>query len=130
MFIIINFKKKVIHTNVFSYLYNKYIANIERNYLVIILVALSQGVTGLSDLALSYLYKDDLQLQPSDVSRINSLAFIPWIIKPIYGFISDSFPIFGYRRKPYLFISGSIIITCWILMALWVIYIFTKGNNS
>lgn len=90
------------------------------NYLVIILVALTQGITGLSDLALSYLYKDDLKLEPSQVSRINSLATLPWVVKPIYGLISDSFPIFNYRRKPYLFIFGLMSILCWILMSVWV----------
>jgi folate/biopterin transporter len=88
--------------------------------LVIILVAFSQGITGLSDLAINYLYKDDLKLQPNQVSRINSLAYLPWIIKPIYGFISDSFPIFGYRRKPYLFLFGINACLCWILMSIWV----------
>ena len=89
-------------------------------YLVIFLVALSQGVQGLSDLAMSYLYKDDLKLQPYEVAKINSLTYIPWIIKPVYGFISDSFPIMGYRRKPYLFIFGITVILCWLSMALWV----------
>jgi MFS family permease len=89
------------------------------NYLVIILVALSQGVTGLSDLAMNYLYKDDLKLEPSQVSRINSFVFIPWIIKPVYGLISDSFPILGYRRKSYLFIFGIVVISCWLLMSFW-----------
>ena len=92
----------------------------DMNYLVIILVALSQGITGLSDLAINYLYKDDLKLEPSQVSRINSLATLPWVVKPIYGLISDSFPIFSYRRKPYLFIFGFMSIICWILMSVWV----------
>jgi folate/biopterin transporter len=96
------------------------LASIDINYLVIILVALSQGITGLSDLAISYLYKDDLHLVPAQVSRINSIATIPWIVKPIYGFISDSFPILGYRRKPYLFIFGITVTICWILMSFWV----------
>jgi folate/biopterin transporter len=109
-----------------AYLRNTYydmkrkISNIDINYLVIILVALSQGITGLSDLAISYLYKDDLKLEPAQVSRINSIAAIPWIVKPIYGLISDSIPIFNYRRKPYLFIFGVISISCWILMSQWV----------
>jgi folate/biopterin transporter len=94
--------------------------NIDVNYLVIFLVALSQGITGLSDLAMNYLYKDDLKLLPHQVSRINSIATIPWIIKPVYGFISDSFPIYGYRRKPYLFIFGLSVCLCWVLMSLYV----------
>jgi len=93
---------------------------LDTTYLVIILVALSQGVQGLSDLAMSYLYKDDLKLQPYEVAKINSLVYIPWIIKPVYGFISDSFPIMGYRRKPYLFIFGISVIFCWLSMATWV----------
>ena len=32
----------------------------------------------------------------------------PWIIKPIYGAISDFAPLFGYRRKPYLLAANLI----------------------
>jgi folate/biopterin transporter len=98
----------------------QYFKTINLNYLVITLVAFSQGITGLSDLAVSYLYKDDLRLTPSEVSRINSLLTIPWIVKPIYGLISDSFPIFGFRRKPYLFIFGLCVSFCWVMMSVYV----------
>lgn len=94
--------------------------NIDTNYIVIVLVALTQGFTGLSDLALSYLYKDDLKIEPYTVSKINSFVFIPWILKPIYGLITDSFPIFGYRRKPYLFFFGLNVMLSWILLSVWV----------
>jgi MFS family permease len=30
---------------------------------------------------------------------------LPWCFKVVYGFVSDSFPIFGQRRKPY-FVMG------------------------
>jgi len=96
------------------------IFGIDKVYLVVFLVSFSQGIQGLSDLALSYMYKDDLKLQPYEVSRISGLIGLPWIIKPLYGFISDSFPIFGYRRKPYLFIFGFIVSMCWILMSFYV----------
>ena len=33
---------------------------------------------------------------------------LPWIIKPLYGIISDTFPLFGYRRKNYLILFGFI----------------------
>jgi len=93
---------------------------IDKTYLVLFLVSFSQGIQGLSDLALSYLYKDDLKLQPYEVSRITGFIALPWIIKPLYGFISDSFPIMGYRRKPYLFIFGLVVSLCWILMGFYV----------
>jgi MFS family permease len=31
---------------------------------------------------------------------------LPWIIKPIYGLVSDFVPLFGYRRKSYLLIAN------------------------
>lgn len=89
---------------------------VDINYLVIILVALSQGMQHLSELAIVYLYKDDFKLQPFQVTQITGIMTLPWIIKPIYGFISDSFPIFDYRRKPYLFIAGVLVTICWLLM--------------
>lgn len=39
------------------------------------------------------------------------------MIKPLFGFISDGLPIFGYRRRPYLVLSGFIGATAWILLA-------------
>lgn len=35
-----------------------------------------------------------------------AIAHIPWMIKPIYGFVTDTFPIYGLRRQPYLVICG------------------------
>lgn len=75
---------------------------------VICLVGISQGFLGLSDLSMSYLYKDDFKMSPASVAFATSLASIPWIIKPLWGFISDCFPIMGRRRSPYLAIFGII----------------------
>lgn len=74
------------------------------NLLVVCLISFSQGISGLPDLAFNYMYKDDFNLPPSTVTSIVSIVLIPWFFKPLYGFISDSFPIMGYRRKPYLLI--------------------------
>lgn len=32
---------------------------------------------------------------------------LPWIIKPVYGIVSDFVPLFGYRRKAYLVIANT-----------------------
>lgn len=90
------------------------------NTLVISLIAISQGLLCISDLALSYLYKDDLNLSPAQVALLVSLTNIPWIIKPLWGFISDCYPIFGKRRSPYLFIFGLIGSSAWIAMGTFV----------
>lgn len=85
---------------------------------VICLVAISLGVLGLADLALNYLYKDDFGLSPAQMSMLTSVGWIPWIIKPLWGFISDCFPICGRRRAPYLALFGLVGALCWVLMGL------------
>lgn len=39
------------------------------------------------------------------------------IIKPIWGILCDSFPIFGSKRKAYIVICGFISCLGWLLMA-------------
>ena len=40
------------------------------------------------------------------VAFLTSFAAFPWVVKPLYGFLSDTVPIFGYRRRSYLIICG------------------------
>lgn len=72
----------------------------------IALVYFVQGVTGLSNLALSFYLKDDLALSPAEIAFVTSAGTFPWLIKPLYGFASDSFPLFGYRRRSYMAVCG------------------------
>jgi len=45
------------------------------------------------------------------------------MIKPLFGFISDGLPIFGYRRRPYLVLSGILGAGAWVSLG-------TIVNNS
>ncbi len=49
-----------------------------------------------------------------------SFVNLSWFIKPLWGFISDNYPIFGFKRKSYLIIFSIIQIFCWFSMATWV----------
>lgn len=78
-------------------------------FVVMVVVAFSQGLGALSELALQYLLKDDFNQSPSEAAYvITATVQLPWVIKPFYGFFSDSFPVFGYRRVPYLIVFGII----------------------
>jgi len=46
-----------------------------------------------------------IALSPAQVSAVWHCC-LPWIIKPVFGFMSDGLPLFGYRRRPYLVLSG------------------------
>ncbi|KAE8783348.1 folate-biopterin transporter 1, chloroplastic-like [Hordeum vulgare] len=76
-----------------------------------------QGVLGLSRLVVSFYLKDDLQLDPAETAVITGFSALPWLVKPLYGFISDSVPLFGYRRRSYLILSGLLGAISWSLMA-------------
>ena len=67
-----------------------------------------EGAISLSYLARTFLLKDTLHLGPSENAALSGLFTLPWTIKPLYGFLSDSVPIFGYRRRSYLILAGII----------------------
>ncbi|CAN1310429.1 Folate-biopterin transporter 1, chloroplastic, partial [Linum perenne] len=81
------------------------------------LVYFVQGVLGLSRLAVSFYLKDNLRLDPAETAVISGFSALPWLVKPLYGFISDSVPLFGYRRRSYLVLSGLLGALSWSLMA-------------
>ncbi len=78
------------------------------------------GATTIAGIATTFYYKEDLHLSIEQVSILGSLSIIPWSIKPLYGFLSDRFPLFGLRRKPYLFLSGVFGALGYLSLATWV----------
>ncbi|KAJ6841297.1 folate-biopterin transporter 1, chloroplastic [Iris pallida] len=88
--------------------------------IAVAIVYFVQGVLGLARLAVSFYLKDDLHLDPAETAVISGVSSLPWLIKPLYGFISDSIPLFGYRRRSYLILSGLLGALSWSLMAMYV----------
>lgn len=85
--------------------------------LAILTVYLVQGILHLGRLAVSFFLKDELGLTPAQVAALMGIVAIPWIIKPLFGFMSDGLPIFGYRRRPYLILSGLLGSISWVSLA-------------
>ncbi|WP_040483765.1 folate/biopterin family MFS transporter [Lyngbya aestuarii] len=85
--------------------------------IAILLVYFVQGILGLARLAVSFFLKDDLGMTPAEVSAMLGIVVLPWVIKPLFGFLSDGLPLFGYRRRPYLILSGFLGAIAWIGMA-------------
>lgn len=84
----------------------------------IILVYFVQGILGISRLAVSFYFKDELGLDPAELAIFSGLSALPWLVKPVYGFLSDTVPIFGYRRRSYLALCGVIGCAAWSTLAL------------
>ena len=61
---------------------------------------------GLIAQPLNYFLKQTYGWTPVQVTAYLTVLNLPWIIKPVYGIVSDFLPLFGYRRKSYLVIAN------------------------
>ena len=43
-----------------------------------------------------------LNFSAGDMATVAVLASVPWCMKPLWAFVSDTFPVCGYRRRPYV----------------------------
>ena len=85
--------------------------------IAILIVYFVQGILGLARLAVSFFLKDELGLSPAQVAALMGIAALPWVIKPLFGFLSDGLPLFGYKRRPYLILSGLMGTAAWLGLA-------------
>ena len=76
------------------------------DFLAVGLTYFTQGALGLAALAKPYLLKDELHLPPAEATMLMSLTYWPWLLKPLWGFITDNFTILGSRRRAYLVLAG------------------------
>ncbi len=77
--------------------------------LVYVVEGLGQ-IVGLVSQPLTYYLKQVLGWSPVQVTAFITAFNLPWIIKPVYGIVSDFVPLFGYRRKSYLIIANIVAI--------------------
>jgi MFS family permease len=84
--------------------------------------ASAQGLTSLLSHPLTY-YLKSIGMGADSVNQALALAAVPWIVKPVYGLVTDFVPLFGYRRKSYLLIT----LTTAALGYLWLTQVFTPS---
>jgi len=68
-------------------------------------VYFSQGMYHVADQVTTLTLKETLGLTPAQVGTFGMIILVPWVIKPIYGLVSDGFPLFGRRRKSYFLLT-------------------------
>lgn len=57
-------------------------------------------------LAFLDLFKTRYGLEPAQTQEMMSLIILPWTPKLLYGIISDTFPLFGSRKRSYIILMG------------------------
>jgi MFS family permease len=73
--------------------------------IVYIVEGIGQARVGVIFQPLNY-YLKVIGWTPVQVTAYLAILNFPWIIKPVFGLVSDFIPLFGYRRKSYLIISS------------------------
>jgi hypothetical protein len=56
--------------------------------------------------AATYYCKDVLRVQPAAAQFYQGIVNSPWVVKPIWGLLTDVVPVAGYRRRPYFLLAG------------------------
>ena len=94
------------------------------------LVYFAQGMWYLPNLSITFFLKDTLGLSAAQTATFFSITVIPWLIKPLYGLISDFVPLFGRRRKSYFLLTSGIAATMGLILSMmgsytyWAVAIF------
>jgi MFS family permease len=73
---------------------------------------------GIASQSIFFLLKDELHLSAAATAAFLATISVAWGIKPLYGLVSDFFPLFGYRRKSYLVLMTSLAAACWLALGL------------
>jgi MFS family permease len=77
----------------------------QRLAILFAVVYFSQGMYHVADQTLTLTLKERLGMSAAQVGTFGTITLVPWVIKPLYGVISDGFPLFGRRRKSYFLIT-------------------------
>jgi predicted MFS family arabinose efflux permease len=91
-------------------------ANAQRLALLFGVVYFAQGMWYLPNQSITIVLKDR-GLSAGQVADFFLIAMIPWLIKPVYGLLSDFVPLFGRRRQSYFMLTCSLAAAAGLLLA-------------
>src|SRR6266404_1322820 len=83
-------------------------ADARRLAILFAVVYFSQGMYYVADQVRNLTLKETHGLSPAQVGTFGTIILVPWLIKPIYGLISDAFPLFARRRKSYFLLTSAL----------------------
>ena len=69
---------------------------------VYVVEGIGQAKVGVVWQPLTHFLKESQGWTPVEVSAGLAVLDVPWMLKPLYGILSDFVPLFGYRRRSYL----------------------------
>ena len=67
---------------------------------------IGQAKVGIVWQPLQYFLKTQYGWTALQIAASLAVLDVPWMVKPLYGLVSDFLPLFGYRRRSYLLLSN------------------------
>lgn len=89
-----------------------------------VIIALYSGILQMLFYPNSSYLKDKLKLSAGSYTSFMSLIQTPWVLKPLYGFISDTFYPFKSKIKFY------IVVMCTVHILISLLFFFNPPDNS
>jgi len=84
---------------------------------------IGQAKVGIVWQPLTYFLKTRYGWSALQIAASLAVLDVPWVIKPLYGLVSDFLPLFGYRRRSYLLLSNLAAVAAFA----WVTQVVTPG---
>jgi predicted MFS family arabinose efflux permease len=91
-------------------------ADARRLALLFGVVYFAQGMWYLPNQSITIVLKDR-GLSAGQVADFFLITIVPWLIKPVYGLLSDFVPLFGRRRQTYFLLTCGLAATAGLLLA-------------
>src|SRR5438874_1703038 len=81
---------------------------------------IGQAKVGVIWQPLTHYLKEGYGWTPVQIATSLAVLDVPWIVKPLYGMLSDFLPLFSYRRRSYLLLTnaGAVAAFLWTTQAL------------
>ena len=92
-------------------------ADAQRLALLFGFVYFSQGMWYLPNQTITIVFKD-LGFSAGQVATFFTISTVPWLIKPVYGLLSDFVPLFGRRRKSYFLLMSALAVSAGLALGL------------
>src|SRR5438270_9353396 len=89
----------------------------DRIYLFFALNYLAQGLSGAVYEPISYLLKDGLKLDAGASSVFVFWITLPFLLKPLFGLVTDLLPVGRLRRRPHLILVSAVAAAAWLRLA-------------
>ena len=94
-----------------------------RNTISFLLLSFYCGLGNISDLSIIYYLKEDLKIEPSEMTLILTLNRIPWSFNIFFSSLIDFIPCNGFSKKSYILLCGFINSFVWLILS------FIKKDN-